>query len=91
MNGVRFARVGDAIRENEAVLSIDEILDGLQRGLFEEFLLFDRGIDDFGEGVLVRGLGGAMEKVFVILRTLGCREQQIVTVHDFHAALVFAC
>ena len=91
MNGISFARVGDAIRENEAVLSIDEILDGLQRGLFEELLLFDRRIDDFGEGVLVRGLGGAMEKVFVVLRTLGRRQQQIVAVHDFHAALVFAC
>ena len=90
MYGVRFAGISDAVSENEAVLTVDEILDGLKGGIFEELLLLDRGIDDLGKGVFVGGLGGAMKKVFVVLRTFGRRQKQIMAVDDLHASLVFA-
>ena len=90
MEGVCFPRIGDAVREDETVLSVDKVLHGLKGAFFEEFPLLHFRLHDFGEGVLVRGFGGSAQKVFVVVGTLRGGEENVVTVGNLDASLILA-
>ena len=91
LDSVGFSRIRDSVGKDEAVLSVDEILDGLKGALLEEFPLLHGRIQDFRKGVLMRSFGGSAQKVFVVLRAFWGGKENVVTSGDFDTSLILAC
>ena len=53
LNCVRLASIGHPVGEDQAVLAVDEVLDGAEHGFIEEDLLAGLLVEDLGEGELV--------------------------------------
>lgn len=62
---VGFSRTSDAVREDEAVLAADEVLNEPQHGLVKQSLLTGGLGEYFGEGKLVGDFTKSMRAVLV--------------------------